>query len=150
MSEERPVFYRYIDTMDGDPARLRVWEERWIGIARTRKSWWVVPEACSGPGWTVEVLKGIRKRVEDGGERISDTHVPAKRWAYRDKRDAVWSYGQRKAFQRAHAERALLQSSLGAKAAREALERLREGKEPFEPGAQWTAPLFSEKPEAAE
>ncbi|MEY4932308.1 MAG: hypothetical protein RLZZ403_628 [Pseudomonadota bacterium] len=130
MSEERPIFYRYTDELLGDPQRLRVVEWRWIGIARTRKSWWIVPENYAGAGWSDDLIKRVRKRIEDGAE-MGIGEAPNRRFAYRSKRDAVWSYGQRKRWQKIHAKQALARAELGLKVAAEAIQNVSVGKEPF-------------------
>jgi hypothetical protein len=56
---------------------------------------------------------------------------PNKRFAYRSKRDAVWSYGQRKRWQEIHAKHALARAKLGIKVAAEAIKNVSVGKEPF-------------------
>lgn len=121
---ERPVFYRYYDVVSG--VGLSVHVAKWIGVERTRKSWWVVPNWMRD---APDQWKGSRKRVEDYD--MDAGLIPPRRWAYPTEEHALRSYLRRKRMQAAHGTQTVKRASAGIDAATEGLRRLAQGEEPF-------------------
>jgi hypothetical protein len=122
---ERPVFYRYRDEV-GHNDTLRILVDEYVGVQRTRKSWWVVPN------WVERApdrWKDHRKRVED--YEMNGAGTPPRRFAYPVKEHALRAYHRRKAMQLGHAKAAMARAEAGASLAVAGLQRLSRGEPAF-------------------
>ena len=128
MSEPKPRFYRYRDTLyENDELVIQC--EEYVGIKRTRVSWWIVPEWAQS--FSEEMQKHYRKRVEDFSVRRGCT--PPKRFAYASKEHALKSYRIRKESQE-HRARVQLKTAQAAQArVLVAMERLKADEEDLFP-----------------
>ena len=142
MSGPKPRFYRYRDTLyENEGLVIRC--DEYVGIKRTRVSWWIVPEWAEF--FSEEMQKHYRKRVEDFTPRPGI--LPPKRFAYASKEHALQSYRIRKEAQE-HRARTQLKTAQEAQARTlVALERLKAGEEDLFPNiaampAPWLTPEF--------
>lgn len=122
---ERPIFYRYRDYVsENDTLRIEV--DEYVGVQRTRKSWWVVPDWVEHDP---DRWKDHRKRIED--YTMEGAGTPPRRYAYPDKAHALWAYRRRKIMQLAHAKAAMARAEAGSTLAIAGLQRLSRGEPAF-------------------
>lgn len=144
MTEDmRPRFYRYFDMLwegsKGDDVRIA--EGVYIGVRRTRRSWWVVPEFMAPPPG-VELPEGWRANAH----RIEDyTHngagIPPRRFAYPDKVHAMQSLVRRKEAQQWQAARTHDRAVVALRLAKAGVARLKAGEDVSDLGAPVVEPV---------
>ena len=141
MSEPKPRFYRFRDTFyESEGLVIRC--EEYVGIKRTRVSWWIVPDWAET--FSEYMQKPYRKRVEDFS--VLEGYPPPKRFAYASKKHALESYRVRKKAQE-HRARSQIKTAQEAQARTlVALERLKAGEDDLFPNIletpTWHQPVF--------
>lgn len=139
MSDPKPRFYRYRDTLyENDELVIQC--EEYVGIKRTRVSWWIVPEWAQS--FSEDMQKHCRKRIEDFTSPPG--WMPPKRFAYASKEHALRSYMIRKQAQEIRARTQLKTAQEAQARTLVALERLKAGEEDLFPNiAEMPAPWLS-------